>query len=219
MQTELQLHKLFKPFDNLQKKFWDENLNSIYGAGCIDKPDLFFIFMNPTGKNISADKNWHGLQAPRLGTKNIWKLFNKTWIISKNIFEQIYSMKSIDWKPEFSFDLYTKLAQDKIYITNLAKCTQTDARHLHDSVFKEYLELIYQEIDIIRPKKIVCFGNQVSSILLGKNIKVSDYQKDEFEELKIKDKIYKVYPSFYPVWQGMRNMDKAIIRIKSIINI
>ena len=108
-------------------------------------------------------------------------------------------MKANDWSPEFSLDLYKKLAQDKIYITNLAKCTQTDARPLHDKVFKEYLELIYQEIDIIQPKKIVCFGNQVSSILLGKNIKVSEYQTVECEELKIKNKIYKVYPTFYPV--------------------
>jgi hypothetical protein len=40
---------------------------------------------------------------------------------------------------------------------------------------------------------------------------------DEYEELKIKNKIYKVYPTFYPVWQGMRNMDKAILRIKNIV--
>jgi len=52
---------------------------------------------------------------------------------------------------------------------------------------------------MIQPKKIICFGNQVSSILLGKNIKVSDYQKDEHEEINIKNKTYKIYPSFYPV--------------------
>ncbi len=216
MKIDLQLNYLFKKFDNLQKEFWDSQLNPIYGAWCIDKPDVFFVFMNPTGKNISADKNRSWLRAPRLWTKNIWKLFNKVWIISKNLFEQIYCMKTNDWSPEFSLDLYTALAQDKIYITNLAKCTQIDARPLHDKIFKEYLDLIYQEIEIIQPQKIVCFGNQVSSILLGKNIKVSEYQKNECEELKIKNKIYKVYPTFYPVWQGMRNMDKAILRIKSI---
>lgn len=39
------------------------------------------------------------------------------------------------------------------YVTNLAKCTQLDARPLPDSVYKEYLALLYQEIDLIRPKK------------------------------------------------------------------
>lgn len=216
--NKLQLEKLFNSFDKLQKKFWDKNLNSIYWAWCIRQPDIFFIFMNPTWKNISADKKWQWLQAPRLGTKNIWKLFHKIWLITSGIFDQLSSMKALDRTPDFCMDLYERLAKDSIYITNLAKCTQSDARHLHDSVFKEYLELIYQEIDAIQPRKIVCFGNQVSSILLGKNIKVSDYQKDEFEQLKIKDKIYDIFPSFYPVWQGMRNMDKAIFRIKIIIN-
>lgn len=216
---EIQLNNLLDKFDDLQKKFWDKNLNSIYGAWCTKKPDIFFIFMNPTGKNIASDKNRSWLQAPRLWTKNIRKLFSKIGIISEDIFDKIYSMKAIDRKSDFCLDLYTWLAKDKIYITNLAKCTQMDARHLHDSVFKEYLELIHREIDIINPRKIICFGNQVSSILLGKNIKVSEYQKDEYEELKIKNKTYKIYPSFYPVWQGMRNMDKAVIRIKNIINI
>ena len=215
--SNLQLDNLFQKFDNLQKKFWDKKLNSIYWAGCIDRSDLFFIFMNPTGKNISANKNWTWLQAPRLGTKNIWKLFKQSWIINADFFDKIQLMKSDDRTPDFCLNLYNKLAKDKVYISNLAKCTQTDARPLHDNVFKEYLDLIYQEIDQIKPKFIVSFGNQVSSILLGKKIKVSDYIENKYEELKIKNKTYKVYPTFYPVWQGMRNMDKAILRIKNIV--
>lgn len=218
-EIKLQLENLFSSFDKLQEKFWDKNLNSVYGAGCINKPNLFFIFMNPTWKNISADKKWQWLQAPWLGTKNIWKLFHKIGLIPKNVFDQISSMKALDRKQDFCLDLYRWLAQDKVYISNLAKCTQSDARHLHDNVFKEYLKLIFQEIDMIQPKKIICFGNQVSSILLGKNIKVSDYQKDEHEEINIKNKTYKIYPSFYPVWQGMRNMGKTIIRIKIILDL
>ncbi|MCF7834688.1 hypothetical protein K9M48_01345 [Candidatus Gracilibacteria bacterium] len=219
MKINLQLDNLFPKFDKLQKIFGDKSLNSVYGAGCINKPDLFFIFMNPTGKNVSSDKKWKGLQAPWLGTKNIRKLFYKIGIISKDIFDQIYGMNLSTWSPEFCLDLYSKLAKDKIYITNLAKCTQIDARPLHNNIFKEYLELIYEEIDRIQPQKIICFGNQVSSILLGKNIKVSDYNKNKFEELTIKNKIYKIYPVFYPVGQGMRNMDKAIARIKNISNL
>ena len=68
-------------------------------------------------------------------------------------------MNSDDWTPNFCLNLYNKLAKDKIYISNLAKCTQIDARPLHDNIFKEYLDLIYQEIDQIKPKFIVSFGN------------------------------------------------------------
>jgi hypothetical protein len=57
----------------------------------------------------------------------------------------------------------------------------------------------------------------VSSILLWKNIKVSDYVGDKYETLIIGKKKYKVYPTFYPVGQGTRNMPLAIERIKKII--
>lgn len=210
---DLQLTSLFNSFDSLQKQFGDKKLSTIYGAWCINKPNLFLIFMNPTGKNISADKKWIWLKAPRLGTKNIWKLFKQSWIISEAIFDKIYWMQTTERTPQFCLDIYRNLSKNKIYITNLAKCTQIDARPLHNNIFKEYLELIYQEIEIIQPKRIITFGNQVSSILLWKNIKVSDYTKNEYEELQLKNKAYKVYPTFYPVWQGMRNMDKAITRL------
>jgi len=62
--------------------------------------------------------------------------------------------------------LYRHLAAQSIYITNLAKCTQTDAAALKDYVFKEYLPLMHEEISSIKPDKIITFGNQVSSVLL-----------------------------------------------------
>lgn len=74
-----------------------------------------------------------------------------------------------------------------------------------------------KEIDIVQPDHIVSFGNQVSSLLLRKNIKVSDYQWQDHEKFEILGKTYKVYPTFYPVGQGMRNIDKAIERIKTIL--
>lgn len=52
-----------------------------------------------------------------------------------------------------------------------------------------------------------------------KNIKTPKYKKDEYEEIEIKNKTYRVYSIFYPVWQGMRNMDKAVTRIKNISNL
>ncbi len=169
--------------------------------------------MNPTGKNNSADPQWKGIHAPRLWTKNVWKIFFAANIISKETFDTIQSMKPRDRTPEFSKKLYQEIADKKVYITNLAKCTQVDARPLHDKVFKEYLKYTLQEIQEINPKKIIAFGNQVSSILLGRPIKVSEYKKDEHEELIIDGKKFRVYPTFYPVGQGMRNMPAAIERI------
>ena len=78
--------------------------------------------------------------------------------------------------------------------------------------------LTKNEIAMVNPKHIISFGNQVSSILLGKNIRVSDYKKTQKEILSINDIDYKVYPVFYPVGQGMRNMPKAISRISDVLS-
>ena len=51
-------------------------------------------------------------------------------------------------------------------------------------------------------------GLELSSILLDKNIKVSDYRK-RFETIKIEEEIFKIFPVYYPVGQGMRNIEKA----------
>lgn len=214
---DIQLAHLFPAYDKLQQIHGDKKLYPIYGAGCKKNPKLFLLFMNPTGKNVSCVKWWKGLRAPRLGTKNVWKLLYSIWAISKKTFEQIQKMKPQDWTENFSLEVYKEIAKNSIYISNLAKCTQTDARPLKDKIFKDYLALIYEEIEHIKPEHIVSFGNQVSSILLNKKVTVSGYTKNTCEILKIKKHEYKVYPTFYPVGQGMRNLPKAIERIHAIL--
>lgn len=110
-------------------------------------------------------------------------------------------MKPADRTEEFSLEIYKEIARNGVYISNLAKCTQTDARPLPDKIFKEYLDLIYEEIDHIKPQHIITFGNQVSSIFLQKKVTVSAYEKNEHENLTIKRQTYTVYPTYYPVGQ------------------
>ena len=70
-----------------------------------------------------------------------------------------------------------ELKKHKYFITNLGKCTQVDARELPDSIYKEYLCLLEKEIEIINPKVVILFGNQVSSVLLNEKISVSQCKK------------------------------------------
>jgi len=213
---QLQIDQLYTHREKLQKKHGEKTLFAIHGAGCIQKPDICFIFMNPTGKNISAVKGWKWIRAPRLGTKNVRKIFFATHIISKTTYNQIQNMKANERTENFAEQLYKEIADKKIYITNLAKCTQTDARPLKDKVFKDYLTYTMEEIALLKPKHIISLGNQVSSILLHKPIRVSEYKNNDHETLTIDNTTYKVYPTFYPVGQGMRNMPKAIERIQKI---
>lgn len=172
--------------------------------------------MNPTGKNISAQKEWKGLKAPWLGTKNVWKLLYNTGIVSENLYYKTQELKAEQWNYKFSEEIYKHIANQQTYITNFAKCTQIDARPLTNSVFRQYQELLKEEIQFIKPKKIITFGNQVTYNLIIKNISVTNYQNSEFEELNIGNRVYNVYPCFYPVGQGQRNMPLANQRIKNI---
>jgi DNA polymerase len=219
MNQPLQLIDLNKKLDTLHQMHGDPMYSSIYGAGKIDKPHIFLIFMNPTARNVSAKKDWQGLRAPWIGTKDVWRmLFYLGLFSNETLMYKIKAIKPDKWDKTLALQIYNCIAQKDVYITNIAKCTQADARALPNSVFRSYLPTMLEEIERIKPKNIITFGNQVSSILLSKPISVSNYINDEVEKLLIGDKEFNVYPTYYPVGQGMRNMPKAINRIKRIIS-
>jgi DNA polymerase len=210
-----QVTQLHNEYDKLQLKYGEPSLSSVYGAGCIESPKVMFIFMNPTGRNIASEPSWEGLRAPWIGTKQVWGIFNYLGMLDEKIYKTIKKYKAEDWSIDFSNKVYSEIEDNSVFITNLAKCTQLDARPLNNSIFKDYLELMFKEIEIVNPKVVISFGNQVSSILLGKNISVSNYTQDEKEVVNG----YPIYPTYYPVGQGRRNMPLALERIKTVLNI
>ncbi len=213
----MKLSTLNKEYDKLQKIYGDSSLHSIYNGGCENNPDICFVFMNPTGRNIASQPGWKGPFYPWLGTKQIWDLFFETNLLDKDIYAEIKFLKGTEWTPEFCNKVYDNIKKHKIFITNLGKCTQIDARPLKDNYFLDYLPLLEKEIKIIKPKVIVLFGNQVSSIFLDKKISVSQTRKQYFEK-KLSKETYKCFPIFYPVGNGRFNIYKSIEDIKYIIN-
>ena len=203
-------------YDKLQNKYGAKELDSIYFGGCTTNPDICFVFMNPTGRNIASSKEWTGSKYPWIGTKNIWTLFYKLNLLSDNIYEQIRSKTGKEWTPFFAEEVYEDVKKHKYFITNLGKCTQLDARPLPDKTLAKYLELLEKEIEIINPKRIILFGNQVSSIVLGEKISVSQVRKKEFIK-EINGKEYKAYSVYYPIGNGRFNIDKSIEDIKWIL--
>lgn len=210
------LEDINKEYDKLQLIYGDKNLDSIYNGGCIKNPDVCFVFMNPTKRNIASRKDWHGLKSPWIGTKNVWNLFYELKIVNKNIYNKIRALKGNEWTEEFAEIVYKEVKSKKVYITNLAKCTQTDARPLKDEVFYKYLKLFEREIEFVNPKVIILFGNQVSSIFLNQKISVSNVRKELFYKT-INNRKYKCYSVYYPVGNGFFNIDKAMEDIKWII--
>lgn len=213
----MKLDDLKKEYDKLQIKYGAKELESIYYGGCDKNPDICFVFMNPTGKNIASKKDWKGLKAPWIGTKNIWDLFYELDLLDKNIYDKIKLIKGNEWTENFADEVYDNVKKHRYFITNLGKCTQLDARPLPDSVYLKYLNLLEKEFEIINPKVIILFGNQVSSIVLNKKISVSQCRKQLFKK-EINNKIYNCYSVFYPVGNGRFNIDKSIEDIKYIID-
>lgn len=211
----MKLEDLNKEYDKLQLKYGAPELHSIYNGGCDKNPDICFVFMNPTGKNISSFSNWKGIHSPWIGTKNIWTLFYELDLLDEDIYLEIRSIKGSEWTEDFALKVYDNVKKHRYFITNLGKCTQVDARPLKDEVFFEYKKLLFREFEIIKPKVIILFGNQVSSIVLDKKISVSQVRKEK-QMLKCGDVNYDVFSVFYPVGNGSFNADKAIEDIKWI---
>ena len=212
----MKLEDLNVEYDKLQKIYGAKELMSIYNGGCTKNPNICFVFMNPTGRNIASCPEWKGRRSPWIGTKNIWKLFYKIGLLDEEIYQEIISKKPQEWDEKFADIVYSNVEKHKYFITNLGKCTQTDARVLPNSVYSQYLDLLCKEIEIINPKIIITLGNQVSSIVLDKSISVSQCRKQSFSK-KIGKKNYKIYPVYYPIGNGMMNIDKAIEDLKFII--
>ena len=211
------LEELNQEYDQLQLKYGAKELHSIYNGGCTKRPNLCLIFMNPTGRNIASAKDWKGIHSPWIGTKNIWAVLYQVGLLDEDIYLAIKNKKGSDWTPLFAKQVYANIKKHKVFITNLGKCTQVDARPLPNEVYRQYLDLLLKEIAIIRPKKIITFGNQVSSIILNEKIAVSQCRKKSFT-LNVDNQEYPVYPVYYPVGNGSFNIDKALEDLKWIIN-
>ena len=212
----LHIDSLHAESDKLQKLYGSPGLNAIYGAGCTIRPRVMFVFMNPTARNVSAQLTWNGIRAPWLGTRIVWRLFQQLDLLTPELFQLTQHLAPAEWSPDFAQSLYTHLARQRVYITNLAKCTLNDSRPLPNAVFKRYVALLHTEVDSTIPEVIVTFGNQVSSVLLGRPVSVAA-SSDALHHFHTKRVMTKVIPTYYPVGQGVRNMPLAVARLRPLL--
>ena len=210
------MDRLIKQYNELQDIYGSKELNSVYGGGCDKNPKVALVFMNPTKRNIATSKSWEGLKVQFLGTKQVWEFLTKCELFNAELNDEIKSKKSMDWTREFCERVYAEVEKQGLWITNLAKCTQDDARPLPDEVFMQYKDLLKEELKLVNPEKIFFFGNQVASIVLDEKITVSTTRQKKFN-LNIDGKIYDSYAIFYPIGNGRFNQPKAIEDIKEIL--
>jgi len=73
----MKISELNTEYDKLQMQYGAQELMSIYNGGCTNNPDICFVFMNPTGRNIASDPNWKGRRSPWIGLKTYGNYFIK----------------------------------------------------------------------------------------------------------------------------------------------
>jgi len=210
--------KLERQYDRMQKIYGDPGLHAIYYGGCLHQPETAFVFMNPTGRNLAASLDWPGKRVPRVGNKLVWQLFWQLGFLPQDLYHEVLSRKPQQWTVALADKLYEALDEQGVFVTNLAKCTQPDARPLPDRVYREYLPFFLEEMALVRPKRIVAFGNQVSSAILGQKISVSRCRRQSFP-LELFGERVPVYPVFYPVGNGRMNYPKALADLQEILSV
>ena len=208
--------ELTAAYDRLQLRFGDPALHAVYGGGCRQSPALCFVFMNPTGRNRTAQPGWEGIHAPWIGTGRVWRIFASLGLLPEELAARVISLKPDGWTPALAEELYSCLSDRGIYVTNRGKCTLPDARPIPDRVYREYLPFLRRELELVQPKRIVAFGNQVSSLLLGKPVSVSRCRGLSFP-LEVGGSVIPLWPVYYPVGNGSMHLTKAMEDLKVLL--
>lgn len=204
------MQQLQQQFDALQPIYGDPSLNSVFGGGQTSNPAFALVFMNTTARNVAAHKTWQGERLQWLGTKDVWKFLAKAGLFSQTLCDQIETLSPSDWTPKFSQTVYEEVKRNNLYITNLAKCTQSDARPLSNHVFLKYRSLFLREMELVNPKQIVLFGNQVASIAVGQPVQVGKVRKTQFNLQVAPNKTIPAWVTNYPVGIGRFHAPKAV---------
>ena len=174
----MKIEDLKVKYDLLQNKYGDKSLDSIYNGGCENNPDICFVFMNPTGRNIASLKSWKGRKSPWIGTKNIWALFYNIGLLDENIYSQIREIKGKDWTYEFA---------DKVYANVLAITLKTkDFRDLSHQ--KKLSNATNNTIEIYQEVMNLLDNLNITIPIRNIGMRLGDLQKDKKEQMSLFNK-------------------------------
>lgn len=206
-----------------QQYYGDHTLDAISGAGQIKNPHLALVFINPTHRNISTDPNWNGLKAPWIGCANIWQLFADAGLIGNELNKSIQHAKT-DWSEQFAVDVYSHVANQDVYITNIVKWAGLDAKLPEREKIRLYTPLLIEELRRVRPERIIAFGQLTFDGLL-RELGMKTQQKfgvmnetmlDMGVAQSIPTEVGEIIPCYFPVGQGIKNRAKAVELLKML---
>lgn len=167
------LEKLYKKADKCGfcRKSGNK-LQHIHGFGAIN-PKLMLILINATHRNISSASDYCGCRFPFIGVRQFWKVLADGGLIDKKI---AYNLPlRAEWGGEHTKLIQKELLKNKLFLTNIVKCCYGHSAYPDKEVVREQMEILGEEIKIIKPKRIIAFGALVFKTLTGNSIKLADY--------------------------------------------
>lgn len=201
-----------------EKHFPENDLMPVLGNGKNSQPKVMFVFINPTAKNISSNKNWRGPRFPFIGTKQIWRVFHQAGLFDDELMNKINN--SGYWSLEFTDKVLDFLKGSSFYFTNIVKRTGKDATLPNSEKIKLFLPILEREIGIVQPEYIVTFGLIPFENMAKQKIKLNDYysktikdKKLDFYEVEFGDFKTKVIPCYFPVGRGKPKKAIEILRL------
>ena len=168
------LNQLWEEVRELNRKYFpDHMLAPILGGGQSINPKIMFVFINPTARNTSSDRNWKGPRYPFIGTKPVWRVFHRAGFLTDSLISRIE--ENPEWSVEFASELEGFLRERGLYLTNLVKWTGPDGSLPDRKKVDLFLPLAVREIEIVAPKYVVAFGSLPYRYLTGRAIKLGDH--------------------------------------------
>lgn len=207
------LQKLYAQVDNCKFCKIDRNvLQHIHGFGVLNAK-LMLVLVNPTYRNLSSDPEYKGVRFPFIGVRQFWKVLADGGLINKKVAYNLPLRK--DWQKKQTELIKNELIRHKFFLTNIVKCCYSHSAYPDKRVIAEQLKLLADEINIVRPKKIIAFGGLVFKTLTGKSIKLSEYWKkrgtgksrEVISGLKVLTE-----PCYFPIGRGNPNKSAEILR-------
>lgn len=189
------------PFCNQE----ENKLQHVLGGGKSNKPDYFFVLINPTYRNITTNPDHQGIRIPFMGVSEFWKALVEPGFLPPSIY---YTTERKVWDERDIQFVNDQLIKNKIYLTNLVKCAGQDATLPKSKRINWGLGILKEEITIINPKLIITLGQIPFEALTGKKIRLTDHYQEvlsgnlKFYDLVLGKRRYKVFPTYFPTGRG-----------------
>lgn len=191
-------------------------LQHIYGGGATTAPRDCFILMNPTARNISSASGHLGPRLPFLGIRSFWRVLNESGYFKGGVLRTI---EQTPWTSSATVAVLKELDAQGIYLTNLVKCTSPNSENPSRNVCDENLPILLREIDLVKPQRIVTFGQLTFATLTARNIRLNQFLAqirlrgittlDYFQCSKLPN--IPVFPCFFPVGRGNQKLATELL--------